>query len=52
MQITIPQLTIGILKFKPYKRLYLEVWPNGSFMIGLWHVIAFLTVWPKKGGDD
>ncbi len=48
MQITIPQFTLGILNFKPYKKLYFELWPNGSFMLGLWRVIIFLTVWPRQ----
>ena len=55
MQFTIPQFTVGILKFKPYRRLYLEVWPGGSFMLGLFRAILFLTVWPiqpQKGLHD
>lgn len=48
MQFTVPQFTIGILRFKPHRRLYLEIWSCGSFMLGLWRVIVFLTVWPKQ----
>ena len=51
MQVTIPHVTIGILRIKPHKRLYLERWSNGSFMIGLWRAIVFLTVWPKLPND-
>jgi hypothetical protein len=55
MQLTIPQITIGILRVTPTKRLYLEAWSDGSLMIGLWRAIIFLTVWPKSlndPGDD
>jgi len=55
MQVTIPQVTIGTLRIKPSKRLYLELWPGGSFMLGLWRIVLYLTVWPKSlndPGDD
>ena len=58
MQVTIPQLTIGLLKCNPGKPLYFERWSNGSFMIGLWRAIIFVTVWPNwpnslnDPGDD
>jgi len=55
MQVTIPQLTIGIMRCNPRNRLYLKVWRNGGFMLRICNAIIFLTVWPKSlndPGDD